>query len=93
MAYGGAARSHAFFYDGEKMIDLNSLVDPSSGWTLVVATAINDLGQIAGSWNGARRAQTAFLLTPIVVQASRLRGKAAGACPTTGRGKEGIAMT
>ena len=30
--------THAFLYDGKTMIDLNALIDPASGWTLVWAT-------------------------------------------------------
>jgi hypothetical protein len=46
------------------MIDLNDSIDPSSGWTLAEAHAINDAGQIVGSGfhNGAMRA---YLITPI----------------------------
>ena len=39
----------AFLYSGGKMIDLNSMIDPTSGWHLTTAAAINDSGQIAGS--------------------------------------------
>ena len=38
---------HAFLYSGGAMTDLNSLIDPSSGWILYEARGINDLGQIA----------------------------------------------
>jgi probable HAF family extracellular repeat protein len=55
---------HAFVYDNGAMVDLNSLIDPASGWTLVYANDINDSGQIVGygtlGGNGY-----AFLLTPI----------------------------
>lgn len=44
---GGA--DHAFLYTGNgPMLDLNSLISPSSGWTLLDATDINDNGQIVG---------------------------------------------
>ena len=39
--------THAFLYSGGAMTDLNSLIDPSSGWVLYDARGINDLGQIA----------------------------------------------
>jgi hypothetical protein len=43
---------------------LNTLLDPLSGWSLSVATAINDAGQIVGA--GMLEGQThAFLLTPV----------------------------
>lgn len=39
--------SLAFLYDGISMLNLNSLIDPNAGWTLLEARAINDRGQIA----------------------------------------------
>jgi probable HAF family extracellular repeat protein len=60
----GDAAEHAFLYDGVTMTDLNSLIDPISGWTLTESSAINDGGQIVG--NGTIGGQThAFLLTPV----------------------------
>jgi probable HAF family extracellular repeat protein len=58
-------RIHAFLYTSETgMVDLNSLIDPQSGWELQEARGINDMGQIvgAGLLNGEQRA---FLLTPV----------------------------
>jgi probable HAF family extracellular repeat protein len=58
-------RIHAFLYtSGTGMVDLNSLIDPQSGWELQEARGINDIGQIAGTGllNGEQRA---FLLTPV----------------------------
>ncbi len=47
-------------------VDLNSLVDSDSGWTLEFARDINDAGQIVGTgkFNGLTRA---FILNPTVV--------------------------
>jgi probable HAF family extracellular repeat protein len=58
---------HAFLYINGQMKDLNSLIDPNSGWTLVEATGINNQGEIIGrgtntSSGGLRQA---FLLTPL----------------------------
>ena len=39
---------HAFVDRGGTLTDLNALVDPTSGWTLLAATGINDRGQITG---------------------------------------------
>ena len=39
---------HAFLYSNGQMIDLNSLISPTSGWTLQAAGSINDSGQIVG---------------------------------------------
>ena len=67
----------AFIYREGKMADLNSLVDPALGWTLLSANQINDLGQIAGYGfaPGGGNILHAFLLTPVVAQASRLHEK------------------
>jgi probable HAF family extracellular repeat protein len=61
---GTSTNSHAFYYDGKTMSDLNDLLPPDSGWTeLTSAEGISDLGQIAGY--GQIGGQThAFLITP-----------------------------
>jgi probable HAF family extracellular repeat protein len=48
----------------EKMVDLNDLIPPNSGWLLHWASAINDKRQIVGTgtYNGDWRA---YLLTPL----------------------------
>jgi probable HAF family extracellular repeat protein len=58
---GGALR--AFLYDRGAFVDLNTLIDQNSGWTLTGARDINDRGQIIGTGivNGEQRA---YLLTP-----------------------------
>ena len=60
----GQANDQAFVYDGKKMKDLNSLIPQNLGWTLYVASGINDAGEIVGY--GTRNGTTlhAFLLTP-----------------------------
>jgi probable HAF family extracellular repeat protein len=63
--FGGDLYQHAFIYTASGgMTDLNSLIDPFSGWQLVEANGINDLGQITGRGyvNGN---EDAFLLTPV----------------------------
>jgi hypothetical protein len=46
------------------MVDLNSLISPTSGWVLEQANAINDNGQIVGF--GTIDGEThGFLLTPV----------------------------
>jgi hypothetical protein len=49
--------------EANKMVDLNDLVPPNSGWLLHWASAINDKRQIVGTgtYNGLYRA---YLLTP-----------------------------
>jgi probable HAF family extracellular repeat protein len=63
---GGASGSYAYLYSGGSAENLNSLIDPASGWTLERANAINDAGQIVGY--GTLNGQTeAFLLNPYLV--------------------------
>ena len=64
-SYTADGQRHAFLSDGGAMVDLNSLVDPASGWTLYGAFAINDAGQIlSGAYNTAGVWQP-VLLTPV----------------------------
>lgn len=57
---------HAFVWDAVNGIrDLNALIDPQLGWTLRVASGINDLGQIVGHGSKAGGAHVAVLLTPV----------------------------
>ena len=63
--YNCAAGSrHAVLFSDGTLTDLNSLIDPSTGWCLQFASAINDLGQIAGSGVDPTGRLHAYLLTP-----------------------------
>jgi probable HAF family extracellular repeat protein len=55
----------AFLYSDGMMIDLNSLIDYSLGWTLESATGINDSGQIIGFGRIGDGNRHAFLMTPM----------------------------
>ena len=59
----GNAGTSAFLYDNETLYDLNGLVGPASGWQLLAAYGMNNVGQIVGRglYNGH---ELAFLLTP-----------------------------
>jgi probable HAF family extracellular repeat protein len=67
VGYGNIANNapHAFLWTSAGgMQDLNDLIPPNSGWVLINANAINDVGQITGY--GTRNGQNrAFLLTPV----------------------------
>ena len=62
---------HGFVYGDGTMTDLQSRIDPSSGWSLRSATAINDSGSIVG-WERTRRARDGFLMTPITRPYARI---------------------
>jgi probable HAF family extracellular repeat protein len=62
----GDIGSDAFIYYGSgSIIDLNSLVDPSLGWTIGDAVAINDRGKIAADGYQPDGTYHAILLTPV----------------------------
>ncbi len=61
---GWSPSTTALIYEAGAVYDLNSLIDPSSGWTLEQATGINDLGQIVAV--GYRDGEGhAVLMTPV----------------------------
>jgi uncharacterized membrane protein len=53
---------HAMGFDGQKMVDLNTLLPKDSGWVLVEARAINNQNQITG-YGSFKGQPTTFLLT------------------------------
>jgi probable HAF family extracellular repeat protein len=67
----------AFLYKDGAIADLNTLIDPTSGWILESGETINDLGMIAGygTHNGAR---STFLLVPVGVPEPGSGGMALG---------------
>jgi probable HAF family extracellular repeat protein len=64
-ALNASGQRRAFLYANGVMVDLNTLVEPGSGWVLLSANAINDAGQIAGEGRFGLDVR-AFLLTPPV---------------------------
>lgn len=57
-----------FLYSNGKMHDLNKLIPPDSGWTILSVRAINDSGQIIGQGKppkGKEDEEHAILLTPV----------------------------
>ena len=69
---------HAFLYKNGAMVDLNSLINPASGWTLDTAAAINDSGAIVGTGTDAADETGAFLLTPAMPGDANLDGAVNG---------------
>jgi probable HAF family extracellular repeat protein len=56
--------NRAFLYESGAMTDLNSLIDPTTGWVLREASDINESGQIVG-WGLLNGQTRAFLITPV----------------------------
>jgi probable HAF family extracellular repeat protein len=48
---------HGFLYRGDRLLDLNHMLEPDSGWELVQAFGINNRGEIVGigSYGGQDR--------------------------------------
>ncbi|MHB1034323.1 MAG: PEP-CTERM sorting domain-containing protein [Pirellulales bacterium] len=57
--------NRAFLYSNNTLTDLNTRIDPASGWTLLHAYGINDRGQIVGDGTNVFGQRHAFLLTPV----------------------------
>ncbi len=56
---------HGFVYEGDRMYDLNDLLDnASSGWEIMVARDVNNHGQIAATGRAQNGDQHALLLSP-----------------------------
>ncbi len=54
----------AFVYNGKRMQNLNSLVKPDPGWTLIEAHGVNNAGQIVCIGENTQGTLHTFLLTP-----------------------------
>ena len=60
-----AGAIHAFLYSDGLMVNLNSLITPGSGFTLVSASGISDTGYITGYGGTSKGPSHAFLLIPV----------------------------
>lgn len=60
------SQARAFIFKDGIMSNLNSLIDPVSGWTLQEARDVNETGQIVG-WGLLNGQTRAFLMTPTAV--------------------------
>ena len=58
---------HAFLYSNGTMQDLNLLIPPISGITLITAVGIDDSGRIAAYGTDSSGRTEEFLLTPAAV--------------------------
>jgi choice-of-anchor C domain-containing protein len=64
VAGSSSGATHAFLYSDGLMVDLNSLIAPGSGFTLVQANGISDNGYITGVGIAPDGQMHAFLLIP-----------------------------
>ena len=62
---GNSSTFRAFLFSGGVMQDLNSTIDPGSGFTLQSAEGINNVGQIVGYGTNVYGQTHGFLLTPV----------------------------
>lgn len=79
----GEMTTRAFLWRNGRMVDLNRLIAPNSGWRLEAATAVNNRGYIAGygqrlSGSNALAQPRAFLLVPVRAGGPRSLGATAG---------------
>ena len=65
----------AFVYSNGTMTDLNGLIRPDSGWSIVTAIAINDSGWIAATATNSAGQSQAILLTPALPGDANLDGQ------------------
>jgi probable HAF family extracellular repeat protein len=62
----GTSGNRAVIWENDALSDLNTRIDPQSGWILNKATGINESGQIVGVGSLGGDPFRAFLLTPTV---------------------------
>jgi probable HAF family extracellular repeat protein len=81
-------QDHGFLYENGEMIDLNTLIDPASGWVITGGAAINDLQQIAAQACRAGVCQAVRLdLVPAVPEPPVFALMAAGLALGLARGR------
>jgi len=61
----GFAFQRAVIFEAGAVLDLNTMIDPNSGWFLEDARGINDLGDIVGTGLNRAGQRHAFMLTPV----------------------------
>jgi probable HAF family extracellular repeat protein len=81
-----SSASTAFLYTPALgTVNLNSLISPSSGWTLKSTSGINDAGQIVGTGVNAQGQTHAFLLTPSIASVTTTTMSASAPLITTNK--------
>jgi probable HAF family extracellular repeat protein len=63
---GDAGNGHAFVFQNGQSTDLNNLIAPGSGFTLLTAEGINNNGVIVGTASNSAGQTFGFKLTPVV---------------------------
>lgn len=69
----GADGPHAYLWEHDQMVDLNTAIPGNSGWILQFSFSINDRGQIVGQGVNPNGETHGFLLTPVGAGMNDLR--------------------
>ena len=64
-SYGPENNRRAFVEHAGRFVDLNTLVEPGSGWVLRHAEGISDAGHIVGYGRSRNGSERAFMLVPV----------------------------
>ena len=64
-AYGPENNRRAFVEHAGRFVDLNTLLEPGSGWVLRHAEGISDAGHIVGYGRSRNGSERAFMLVPV----------------------------
>jgi probable HAF family extracellular repeat protein len=70
-ARDAANRDHPYIWKAGVLTDLNTMIDPSSGWTITIPTAINNRGEVLAT--GVRNGQLHLILLTTRMQITRPR--------------------
>jgi probable HAF family extracellular repeat protein len=64
-SFGPHLNSRAFIDDGNRFVDLNTLLAPGTGWVVTTANGINDAGTIVGAGRNRSGQHRAIMLVPV----------------------------
>ena len=89
-SFGPENARRAFVDDGTRFVDLNSLLEPGTGWVLYHAEGISNAGHIVGYGRERGGAERAFMLVPVPEPGSAALGASAVAWLILRRRRSGV---